>query len=1255
MPNYEVANPAVIIGLGGTGKWVLTYVKKNLLDTYGGHIPDTIRLLSFDTTQEKVSRAGQQQEEDARVGNVQLDRTEFTYLGGNIRQVCLDIRDKHAYPYIGSWLQASTYLETTDPDAFDIGKGAGQKRPFGRMSIFFDLMSQVQAQLANRIRQAITDVIGANQRESAIEIYIVASLSGGTGAGMVIDVAHLARWFASKSIRTGFAVRGFLALQNTFRSVLTVNQVEANTAAAMRELDRFMLVFDQQYPIVYNPSDPNLSTVYGGQTGKLFDNCYLLDAAREKLPLDNLKPQYGVYPSIADCITMLLDASTGDVYAQHYKNVNTRIAEVQSRINQPIYSSLGTFSLILPVEDIITTLKYRFAIDLLTKYLLRVEQQRDEHNQEQTVLVYEGDAAQAALDFLRTPRSSSGVDSTQFTLNTPTVMLRNINAVDYQREIAEMTSAELLTWLLPPESDPAVSKIARNVREILQIQLIDQVQPSDKEGDDYVSGSDRIAQQTARFKDKYLGRDVGGRRTAGEYRTALEQSVNLQKQRYRVLLREFIINTLNGGAPTNRDFQQERIGRLGYLQAILAHLSQAFDRVDTFFDLVRAYRAQTDELRLRREDAARAASEMKEDANRSSFLGMFHKGMHPAVKSQIRYLEREQDLIDYEVNELLIEHLRLTSEGLRQVTDEHKAGIDTWVNTLVMGFSGSFSDPGMYRRLLSGLESHTTHRKEKELIKVHEYVTDDAYEQSLYQTHADGRFEEAMARLVWAVEEDATGFKLTLPGLTMATPQHVMGQHATERNAQYLLDLATDYFVPLRKLTIADRISKSREPAGLALNLVDKCSPLVRFDRQQQGSEELYRYVCVNRGDQVGFFSEFERAFRQLGGAAKDNQVLPASNPYTCTILATADVISSYGLLPYMSATDSYNKHTGDARLLHIFPAEVNAVELEQKLPRIREARRKFAPRLTAMLENRQRVEQFVLSYLYGLITLEAAGGVNNRYVLNYKPRTAERKAIGRFELTLSMRALSLFTAMETFIFRCADISNDTIKIDFEQLDQELRHFEAEVMGATFSFDSRTRESKVEGGDASRLINLLEQRLDGEVERLRRDSIEEKERDLGSLMALIVNEIIEGLHARLRANNVTYDSTAEPLVQPKISVNVRAAPSAVPVALDAGRDDHRSNDQQAKLEAAWQAGILTDEEYQRKLDALKPVPSAQDERRAKLEAALQAGILTEEEYQRKLRELEPAPVQDERRAKLEAALQAGILTEEEYRRKVFEL
>jgi hypothetical protein len=44
-----MTRPALIIGLGGTGQWVLTYLKKDLLETGIGKMPSVVRLLCFDT------------------------------------------------------------------------------------------------------------------------------------------------------------------------------------------------------------------------------------------------------------------------------------------------------------------------------------------------------------------------------------------------------------------------------------------------------------------------------------------------------------------------------------------------------------------------------------------------------------------------------------------------------------------------------------------------------------------------------------------------------------------------------------------------------------------------------------------------------------------------------------------------------------------------------------------------------------------------------------------------------------------------------------------------------------------------------------------------------------------------------------------------------------------------------------------------------------------------------------------------------
>ncbi|HEX5691334.1 MAG TPA: tubulin-like doman-containing protein, partial [Roseiflexaceae bacterium] len=952
----EVVNPAIIIGLGGTGKWVLTYVKKNLLDIYGGEMPKSVRLLSFDTTSEKISReGGAAPEDDARVGDVQLDKqSEFVYLGGNIQQICREIQDQGKHQHIRSWLQARTYLQTADSDAFDISRGAGQKRPFGRMAVFYDLQQAVQSKISNKIETALGEVVDANNRQEPVEIYIVASLAGGTGSGMVIDIAHLTRWFASRQIRTGFAIRGFLALHNTFRSVIKTEHVQPQVFAALRELDRFMLVFNQRYPIVYNPNNQALQTIYGGQLGKLFDNCYLLDATREHLPLDGFEPKYGMYPSIADAVTMLLDGGTGDAYAQHYKNVNTRIADVQSKIKQPIYSSVGAYSLVLPVEDILTSLSYRFAIDLLGRHLLNLERQTNENGQTNFVLNFDSDPVKDAATFLRSPRNPSGVVSTNFIQRTAIVVESWRNRADkLVNDLASIETAELLTWMLPPETDPAIDELARKIRADLETTLSDRVRPSSVEGDDPVDGSVRIQRGVRDFRTEHLGHDVDGRRVGGLYRTAIEQCVAIHRDRYRLLLREHLLGLLNGPDPTNKDYQHEKRGKLGQAQALLTHLARYFSDLNSLISKVKDQRAARDELRSAQEEASLARLEMETKRDKRGSLGLLLRDRQPAIQAQRAYIDAERHAIDIEVKDLFFDVIQLTSDILRAVTEEHKAAIDSWIATLMRGLTGSLSDPGLYAHLRNGAARHSAHRDEKRRIVVHEYLTDPTYEDRLYYSVTQGKFAEALTRLVWEAEPRRDSFQLGLSGCAQVTAL-LDGHGATERNAKYLLGIAREHCAPLRELTIADRLIEF-DVNQLAQMLLDRCGPLIRYDAAKAGGEHELRYfICVHEGRQQAFFNEFRAALKRLGTSARDNQILHSTNPYTCTILATADVIASPGLHAYSAAEREYNSYPGDARLLHCFPAEVNAVQLEQNLPRIREPRRRFSPVLTAMLEDRK-------------------------------------------------------------------------------------------------------------------------------------------------------------------------------------------------------------------------------------------------------------------------------------------------------------
>ncbi|MEM8712403.1 MAG: tubulin-like doman-containing protein, partial [Planctomycetota bacterium] len=182
-----MAKPALLIGLGGTGQWVLTYVKKELLDyTQGEGVPPEVKLVSFDTTRAIAGKSeAANSEHSPAIDGVQLEPGEFFHLGGSIEHYVRDIVERRSHPHIASWLQAKTYLNHLGPGDYLLEDGAGQRRPFGRMAVFKDLESNDQnSTIFGTLRDAIDSIRAKILDDRPVEISIIASLAGGTGAGM---------------------------------------------------------------------------------------------------------------------------------------------------------------------------------------------------------------------------------------------------------------------------------------------------------------------------------------------------------------------------------------------------------------------------------------------------------------------------------------------------------------------------------------------------------------------------------------------------------------------------------------------------------------------------------------------------------------------------------------------------------------------------------------------------------------------------------------------------------------------------------------------------------------------------------------------------------------------------------------------------------------------------------------------------------------------------------------------------------------
>jgi len=376
----------IVLGLGGTGDWVLTFLKSRLHATYGEeNVKDDVQFLLVDTihgsTREDAFssenkkyqvRGGSMhhEEEVAHLGSVRVESHEYLPLTGGIHQLAESIRQgSEGHTRHLSWFQADYYLRNLSPAAMNITDGAGQWRQFGRIAM---VLSAEKREIIKRIENMIRN---ANlPHGDTLMFYVVCSLAGGTGAGALLDAAALIRETA-RSMEKETWIVAFLVLPSAFRNVLgdtTLEATKSRSYAAYRELVRFQTVAGgvTRFPIRYSPNlEVQLSS-------KLFDTVFLLDGDTTWKNMTDVPPWSGISPSIADGLEVFTDRSQGGAILQDLINASARMSQqVQLDGTLPAqFHSMGSYRIVLPARQYAAVFCSRFVIEFLDRMLPTVEE-----------------------------------------------------------------------------------------------------------------------------------------------------------------------------------------------------------------------------------------------------------------------------------------------------------------------------------------------------------------------------------------------------------------------------------------------------------------------------------------------------------------------------------------------------------------------------------------------------------------------------------------------------------------------------------------------------------------------------------------------------------------------------------------------------------------------------------------------------------------------------------------------------------------
>jgi len=358
--------PTILIGIGGTGKEVLLRIRRQFTERYGSISDFPIAAyLYIDTDAAPSEESGLARERDFLINEIDFKPNEKVFNPVNPADYIQSIQN---VPHIKRWLNTSGEIGKLGT----MNTGAGQIRPAARLALFHNYDEIVSKLTSAKAR--ITDSRSINTVKDKykiknvttekINIYVITSVSGGTGSGMFIDMGFILRnLFKNQAITTSY-----LLLPKIFQGY-GKERVYANGYAAMKELEHFN--FKNKFAVSWKKNEEK--TFLPG----VYDDVYLIDGENFKnLSLSDLSSK-DIFKMVAD--TIFQDFSNSD-FANYKRGVRVNLTQYKQRffpedtnssdnLYSRRYSTLGQATISLPADRIILSCTYKLCKDIMDYYL----------------------------------------------------------------------------------------------------------------------------------------------------------------------------------------------------------------------------------------------------------------------------------------------------------------------------------------------------------------------------------------------------------------------------------------------------------------------------------------------------------------------------------------------------------------------------------------------------------------------------------------------------------------------------------------------------------------------------------------------------------------------------------------------------------------------------------------------------------------------------------------------------------------------
>ncbi len=352
-PHTGMLRPTLIIGAGGTGYDIVARAKARFYETYPASRLQQIRFIVFDT--------------DTNHAPIQNSVGELVRLAPDRELIQIGavpvngiIENKSSYPAYASELDLDLLPRV------DLTKGAKQVRQLGRLALFFHF-----ERVRNVILDAMTSILSIDHYRDAgaekvqyINVFFVSSTCGGTGSGIMIDLAYLTRHLAlSRGIPEDAIFNIGLFLMPDAYKVPQSNrkQIRANACAMLNEVDHFAQRGD------YDATFPDMTRVRDNRPP--FHITYLVDDTNlRSLTVKNAGQLAAI---MAEAIFLQAGSYVGLDLESAFDNTPTATATIDRSGFTRSYSIIGAATLRFNAQRMHRACARRLQRDLVRDVLLK--------------------------------------------------------------------------------------------------------------------------------------------------------------------------------------------------------------------------------------------------------------------------------------------------------------------------------------------------------------------------------------------------------------------------------------------------------------------------------------------------------------------------------------------------------------------------------------------------------------------------------------------------------------------------------------------------------------------------------------------------------------------------------------------------------------------------------------------------------------------------------------------------------------------